>query len=70
MLGRMGDPYELLEMALFKQDEFILREAIDRRPKKKLYKEMNMTYFMDRERNGRYCMSVLFEARNSSIMKW
>lgn len=49
------------------QDEYILREAIDRRPKKKLYKTMNMTYFMDRERNGKYCMSVLLEARNSTL---
>lgn len=51
------------------QDEYILREAIDRRPKKKLYKTMNMTYFMDRQRNGRSCMSVLFEARNSSLFR-
>lgn len=49
------------------KDEYILREAIERRPKKKLYKTMNMTYFMDRQRNGRSCMSVLLEARNSSL---
>jgi hypothetical protein len=51
------------------QDEYILREAIDRRPKKKLYKTMNMTYFLDRQRNGRSCQSVMFEARNSSFIK-
>jgi hypothetical protein len=51
------------------QDEYILREAIDRRPKKKLYKTMNMTYFMDRTRNGRACHSIMFEARNNTFYR-
>jgi hypothetical protein len=51
------------------QDEYVLREAIDRRPKKKMYKTMNMTYFMDRQRNGKSCHSLLFEARNSTFYR-